>query len=141
MNEILREYSFRSVLLSNGTLITRETARKLLVHEVQLSLDGMKEGHESIRGEGTFKKTLQAIDNLQEGNIRVSVATMIHRGNLKEFEALATLIQSRKIEEWNIDQPCLDGRLKEEPGIVGSTVGSGQVPSIRIRRGIAHFWK
>ena len=74
MNEVLREYSFRSVLLSNGTLITRETARKLLVHEAQLSLDGMKEGHESIRGEGTFKKTLQAIDNLQEDNIWVSVA-------------------------------------------------------------------
>jgi len=126
MNEVLREYSFRSVLLSNGTLITRETARKLLVHEAQLSLDGMKEGHESIRGEGTFKKTLQAIDNLQEGNIRVSVATMIHRGNLKEFEALATLIQSRKIEEWNIDQPCLDGRLRQNEGLLVPPAEAGR---------------
>jgi sulfatase maturation enzyme AslB (radical SAM superfamily) len=84
INEILREYPFRSILLSNGILITKETSKKLRVHEVQISLDGTKEGHESIRGEGTFEKTLQAIDNLRKANIPVSIATMIHRRNLKD---------------------------------------------------------
>ncbi len=113
INEVLRDYAFRSVLLSNGTLITKETAKKLRVHEVQVSLDGMKEGHESIRGEETFEKALQAIENLQEANIRVSIATMIHRGNIKEFDALAALIQSKNIGEWNVDLPCIEGRFKE----------------------------
>jgi len=113
INEILREYPFRSILLSNGTLITKEIANKLRVHEVQVSLDGMKEGHESIRGEGTFEKALQAIENLQEANIRVSVATMIHRKNLKEFDKLASLIQSKNIREWNVDIPCIAGRMEE----------------------------
>jgi radical SAM protein with 4Fe4S-binding SPASM domain len=113
INEILREYPFRSILLSNGTLITKETAKTLRVHEVQVSLDGMKEGHESIRGKGTFKKTLQAIDNLQGANIRVSIATMIHRENLKEFDRLASLIQSKNIGEWNVDLPCIAGRMEE----------------------------
>ena len=113
MNEILREYPFRSVLLSNGTLITKEVAKRLCIHEAQVSLDGMKEGHESIRGEGTFEKTLEAIDNLQEANIRVSIATMIHRRNLKEFDGLSSLIQSKNIQEWNVDVPCIAGRLLE----------------------------
>jgi len=113
INDILRDYSFRSVLLSNGTLIDREIVRRLRVHEVQVSLDGMKEGHESLRGEGTFEKTLQAIDNLQEANIRVSVATMIHRRNLKEFDGLASLVQSKNIGEWNVDIPCIVGRMEE----------------------------
>ena len=113
MNEILRDYAFRSILLSNGTLITREVAQRLRVHEVQVSLDGMKEGHESIRGEGTFEKVLQAIENLQETNIRVSVATMIHRKNLEEFDKLASLIQSKNIGEWNVDVPCIAGRMGE----------------------------
>jgi len=65
VNDILRNYDFRSVLLSNGTLITKEVARRLRVHEVQISLDGMKEGHESLRGRETFEKALQAIDHLQ----------------------------------------------------------------------------
>jgi radical SAM protein with 4Fe4S-binding SPASM domain len=116
INEILREYPFRSILLSNGTLITEETAKKLRVHEVQVSLDGMKEGHESIRGEGTFEKTLQAIDHLQEANIRVSVATMIHRRNLKDFDKLASLIQSKSIGEWNVDIPCIAGRMEKNKG-------------------------
>ena len=118
INEMLRDYLFRSVLLSNGTLITKETARKLRVHEVQISLDGTREGHDSIRGEGTFEKAIRAIDELQEVNIELSVATMIHRRNLKEFDALATLIQSKGIKEWNIDQPCLDGRLKNNQALL-----------------------
>jgi len=113
MNEILRDYAFRSILLSNGTLIDREIANRLRVHEVQVSLDGMKEGHESIRGEGTFEKALQAIENLQEANIRVSVATMVHRRNLKEFDELASLVQSKNIGEWNVDVPCIVGRMED----------------------------
>ena len=117
LNEMLRDYSFRSVLLSNGVLMTRDMTRKLRVHEVQISLDGMKEGHESLRGEGTFEKCLSAIDHLQEENIRVSVATMIHRKNLGEFDSLAHLHESKHIEEWNVDVPCMEGRFKENPNL------------------------
>jgi radical SAM protein with 4Fe4S-binding SPASM domain len=73
----------------------------------------MREGHESLRGKGTFKKALQAIGHLQEANIRVSIATMIHKRNLKEFDELASLIQSKNIEEWNVDIPCIAGRMEE----------------------------
>jgi radical SAM protein with 4Fe4S-binding SPASM domain len=111
INEVLRDYAFRSVLLSNGVLITRDIARRLRVHEVQVSLDGMKEGHEAIRGEGAFTKTLSAIDHLQEAGISVSIATMIHRENLTEFDSLASLMQSKKISEWNVDLPSNAGRM------------------------------
>ncbi len=113
INEILRDYAFRSILLSNGTLISREVAQRLRIHEVQVSLDGMKEGHESIRGEGTFEKVLKAIDILQEANMRVSVATMIHRNNMKEFDKLASLIQSKNLVEWNVDVPSIAGRMEK----------------------------
>jgi radical SAM protein with 4Fe4S-binding SPASM domain len=131
VNEVLRDYAFRSVLLSNGTLISKEVAQKLRAHEVQISLDGMKEGHESLRGKGTFEKTIMAIDHLQEANIRVSVATMIHRRNLSEFDQLASLLQSKNIEEWNVDVPCVEGRLKENrdfqvsPSEAGRFLGYG----------------
>jgi radical SAM protein with 4Fe4S-binding SPASM domain len=94
-------------------LISKEAAKKLHVHEVQVSLDGMKEGHESLRGEGTFERTLQAIDHLQEANIRVSIATMVHQKNLNDFDRLASLIESKNIGEWNVDIPCIVGRLGE----------------------------
>lgn len=112
INDLLQKYDFRTILLSNGTLVTQEVAKRLCVHEVQISLDGMEEGHESLRGRATFEKTLMAIDHLQEANIRVSVATMIHRKNLSEFDQIASLLQSKNIDEWNVDIPCLEGRLK-----------------------------
>jgi MoaA/NifB/PqqE/SkfB family radical SAM enzyme len=113
MNERLPDFAFRSVLLSNGTLITPETARRLHVHEVQVSLDGMEEGHESIRGRGTFEKALRAIGSLQEAGTRVSVATMIHRTNLEEFDRLRDFLESRQIKEWNVDVPCIEGKFRE----------------------------
>ena len=141
MNEILRDYDFRSVLLSNGVLITREVAKRLRVHEVQISLDGMRAGHELIRGEGTFEKALQAIDHLQEVHIRVSIATMIHRGNVKEFEAMDTLIRSRNIEEWNIDQPCLEGRLKENRRLFVPPSEAGRLLQYGFGGGLHHSGK
>jgi radical SAM protein with 4Fe4S-binding SPASM domain len=111
INEVLRAYTFRSVLLTNGVLITQDIAKRLCVHEVQVSLDGMQEGHEAMRGVGTFKKTLSAIDHLQDAGIPVSIATMIHRANLTEFDSLATLVQSKNINEWNVDLPSVVGRM------------------------------
>ena len=113
VNDILKDYAFRSVLLSNGTRITKEVAKRLFVHEVQISLDGMREGHDSLRGKGTFKKAVKAIDHLQEANIQVSVATMVHQRNLNEFDSLASLLESKGIREWNVDVPCREGRLEK----------------------------
>ena len=113
VNDILKDYAFRSVLLSNGTRITKEVAKRLCVREVQISLDGMREGHDSLRGKGTFKKAVKAIDHLQEANIQVSVATMVHQKNLNEFDPLASLLESKGIREWNVDVPCREGRLKK----------------------------
>ena len=127
INDLLTNYDFRSVLLSNGTLITKSVAKKLRVHEAQVSLDGMKEGHESLRGKGTFRKALTAIDDLHEAGIQVSVATMIHKDNLKEFDSLAGLLQSKEIREWNVDVPCIEGRLKENENLCPSPAEAGPV--------------
>jgi sulfatase maturation enzyme AslB (radical SAM superfamily) len=56
INDILRNHAFRSVLLSNGTLITEEVAKRLRVHEVQISLDGMEEGHDPYEEKAHSKK-------------------------------------------------------------------------------------
>jgi radical SAM protein with 4Fe4S-binding SPASM domain len=125
INEVLGGYAFRSVLLSNGVLITRDMAKRLCVHEVQVSLDGMQEGHEAIRGRGTYNKTLSAIDCLQEAGIQVSIATMIHQANLTEFDSLAALMQAKKIKEWNVDLPSIAGRMEENRDLWVSPAEAG----------------
>ena len=113
LNERLPEFELRLVLLSNGLLLTDKVIGQLKVDEVQLSLDGMETGHELIRGKGTWKKTVERLEALQAAGLEVSVATMIHRGNLEELEKMQNWLQKLGIREWNLDIPCISGRLSQ----------------------------
>lgn len=111
INDIIGEYAIRTIMLSNGTLITEDIARRLNVNEVQISLDGWEDSHEVIRGAGTFQKTISAIEKLKNSGITVSIATMIHSENLDDFEILKTFMEDFQIREWNVETPCLSGNL------------------------------
>lgn len=50
--------------------------------------------------------------------VPISIATMVHRHNLKEFDALAKWIEELDVIEWNIDVPCVAGRLLENPDLL-----------------------
>lgn len=113
INRAISRFGFRSVLLTNGTLIDRQTAERLQVHEVQVSLDGIGESHDILRGRGSFDKALSAIKELRRLGKDVSVATMIHAGNLQDFPRLEELVKELGVKEWNVDVPCVAGRLAE----------------------------
>jgi radical SAM protein with 4Fe4S-binding SPASM domain len=111
LNDALPDFGLRSVLLTNGTLINRTTARNLKVHEIQVSLDGIGDSHEFIRGKRSYTRALRAISELRNLGKDVSVATMVHARNIDEFTALSELVKTMGIKEWNIDVPCAAGRL------------------------------
>ncbi len=108
--QLLSSYPVRIELLSNGTLITRDVARRLAkyVHAVQISLDGMKQGHDMLRGRGCFEKTVKGIRNASLF-LDVSIATMVHAGNLNEFEEMKRFVDSLGAREWSLDVPSLAG--------------------------------
>lgn len=81
----------RRILITNGTLITENNAAWLEVEEVQFSVDGWKQGHEMIRGPGSFELTLRGIDAVHSAGIPISIATMIHRGSLDEFRTITSI--------------------------------------------------
>jgi radical SAM protein with 4Fe4S-binding SPASM domain len=99
------ELPIRRVLITNGTLIHDQNVKQLNVDEVQISLDGWEHSHEIIRGIGSFGKTMRA------AGIAVSIATMIHRGNLDEFDRMAAFVREIDAVSWGIDLPCAAGRF------------------------------
>jgi len=116
LNDALPVYAVRKVLLTNGTLITEENYPDWChFDEIQFSLDGLKEGHDTIRGPGTFEQTIRGIEAARRNKMPVSIATMVHRHNVKEFDALSEWIEELGVVEWNIDVPCATGRLVENP--------------------------
>jgi len=113
INGLLPQFGFRSILMTNGTLVDRQTAEKLNVHEVQISLDGLEHSHDIVRGRGTYKKAINAIKELRRQGKDVSVATMVHAYNLNDFPKLKKLFAEMGIKEWNVDVPSIAGKMAE----------------------------
>jgi radical SAM protein with 4Fe4S-binding SPASM domain len=131
LNERLPEFALRFVLFSNGLLLTPTVMRGLNVHEVQISIDGMREGHEALRGEGTYDRTIAVVRGALDAGIAVSVSTMVHSRNLGEFEGMEQLFRSMGIREWTVDAPCATGALARNgevtlpPEVAGPYLGYG----------------
>lgn len=113
IDDYLAGKDLRVILMTNGTLLDERVIARLCVEEVQVSLDGMKQAHEQIRGPGTFDRTLEALRLLREAGIDASVATMIHSGNLNDFEVMAELMQELEVREWSVDLPSPSGRMND----------------------------
>ena len=101
----LAEYAvkkgMRAVISTNGTLITRETARRLKdvgLSYVGISLDGMQKINDRFRGvNGAFNKALDGIRNCQEAGIKVGLRFTINKMNQDEAPQLFDLMYDMKI--------------------------------------------
>ena len=75
-------------ILTNGTLITEEIAKRLKNYNpyyVQVSLEGGKKTNDYIRGKGTYKKIAEGIKNLRNADIFTSISFTATNLNYKEF--------------------------------------------------------
>lgn len=117
INALMDVKGIRRVLLTNGTALTEKTVSSLHFDEVQISLDGLKPGHELVRGKGSFERAVNGARLVRESGLELSLATMVHRGNLEEFAELEELTARLGAREWGIDAPCLMGRLGENPAL------------------------
>lgn len=110
--EILRSHELRVVVLSNGTLIDDAAAKQLAgcVDEVQVSIDGIH-SHDRLRGKGSYERSMRGISCLIRAGIRVSIATMIHKSNVREFQEMEKLFSDMDIISWSVDVPCITGTL------------------------------
>jgi len=108
-------------ILSNGTIITASLAQSLSkfkkLKEVQISLDGARrETHDSIRGKGSFNKTLKGINSLLEQGIAVTVMFTLWKENMHEVPALVDLAIAKKISAFTVERlvPCGNGQQLQE---------------------------
>ncbi len=113
INSLLPEYNFRKILFTNGLLLTEKLLKWLNADEIQFSVDGMEHGHEAIRGKGTYGIVIRTIREAIDIGTTVSIATMIHRENLVEFDEMDRLFRKIGVKDWTVDAPCISGNLKD----------------------------
>lgn len=117
VNETLLERGFRTVLLSNGTLL-EDVASRLRVHEVQVSLDGLEEAHDRLRGPGTFARALRGVRAAASAGLDVSVATTVNAINRDDLAHLDVLVRGLGARAWHIDAPSVCGSLASRRELV-----------------------
>jgi radical SAM protein with 4Fe4S-binding SPASM domain len=118
---------YEEVLInSNGTFFTEEYAQRLggygrRVH-ISVSLDGPREMHDKVRGEGRFQQTAEGVDRLLAAGVRVTIMSVV---TPLVLEVLPSFVYDL---------------YQHHPGIVGVTffpVGVGpegtQKPGVKLR--------
>jgi len=96
-----RALGVRSVLSTNGTLITPETARRLKGLElsyVGVSLDGLEKTHDRFRGvPGAFEQAMAGLRNCREAGIKVGLRFTINRRNAGDIPGILRLLEEEDI--------------------------------------------
>lgn len=67
---------------TNGTLVTKSVAEKLKsagLNKAVVSIDGTEKAHDSIRGKGNYKRTIEGIENLESKGINVRINAVVLR--------------------------------------------------------------
>lgn len=117
-SDFLRDRQIRRVLLTNGLNLREMDTGWLNFDEIQVSVDGLEEAHDKLRGKGTFKKAIEGIILARKHAIDVSVATMVTSCNLNDFKKMSELFHKYGVRSWGIDFPCVSGYLKENNSLI-----------------------
>jgi radical SAM protein with 4Fe4S-binding SPASM domain len=101
--EALRGRAFDVFLLTNGTLVTRERAEALAslgVKAVQVSVEGPREVHDSIRGRGSFNAAMRGVRRLLEAGLTVTLNVTLSALNARsmgDIIALALTVGAQRV--------------------------------------------
>lgn len=115
--------NYRWAILSNGSLINRENVKILRLFRIsgyQVSLEGLEENNDKIRGESNFKKALEAIKILVREGINTIVSLTITKENLDDIIPLANLLSKigvkifwvRRLVPWGKGIQLIDSLLE-----------------------------
>jgi radical SAM protein with 4Fe4S-binding SPASM domain len=92
----------RPTLSTNGTLITRETAKKIKeagFTYVGISLDGIEETNDRFRGEkGAFKRAMNGFRNCLQAEQRVGLRMTLTKQNYKDLHTIFDFIEQEGIQ-------------------------------------------
>ena len=104
----------RCVLSTNGTLITPEVADKIAESGftyVGVSLDGIGEAHDKIRGKkGAFEEALRGLRLCRDRGVRVGLRYTVHHKNLDQLPDIFDLLETEGIDRCCVYHLAYAGR-------------------------------
>ena len=104
----------RTVLSTNGTLITPDVAGRIRdagFSYVGVSIDGLEEAHDRIRGKkGAFRQALAGVRYSRDAGIRTGLRLTVHALNVRELPAIFDLLENEGIDRLCVYHLAYAGR-------------------------------
>ena len=115
--EYAKKLGMRVVISTNGTLITKEVAKKIKeigVSYVGISIDGLGATHNEFRNSSNaFELAVRGIENCLEYNIKVGLRFTITKKNQKEIPKIFDFVAEKKIPRICFYHLVYSGKGKE----------------------------
>ena len=116
--DLLEQNKVSFGILANGTATTEDMikclARYSCLSFVQASIDGTKQTHDSIRGKGSWKKTMETFRLLRKNGIQTMAAFTCHKRNYKELRAVINDVRKHGIDRFWCDRLIPIGNNRED---------------------------
>jgi radical SAM protein with 4Fe4S-binding SPASM domain len=106
LSAFLGEQGIRYRVFTNGLRMTEQIASALKENdafEVQVSLDGMRENHDTFRGtEGAFDKGIRALEICRDAGLRTAVRTTVTANNSDDMLRLLDTVSQLDISTFRV---------------------------------------
>lgn len=118
----VRRHGMDCTMTTGGRAITPERAKAAKaagLMSVSISLDGLEESHDRLRGvNGSFKAALASMHNLREAGIPVSVNTQINKLTYRHLPELLELMIENRVHAWQLQMTVPMGRAADDPDVM-----------------------
>ena len=112
----VRRYNRPFVILGNPETLTRENVellRSFGMLQFQLSLDGLENTHDWVRGKGSFARTIEAIELLSQMGVPVAIMFTVYPYNVKELLPVMELVAIKNVRSFAFDIGTYIGSAKQ----------------------------
>ncbi|GMV41290.1 MAG: radical SAM/SPASM domain-containing protein [Myxococcales bacterium] len=119
----LQRLGFRYGMVSNGQLLDATMAQDLVrsgIRSISLSLDGVPEVNDALRGRGAAAKVVAAVGHLRDANYRgkLEIISTITRPALARLDEMRRFVASLRVPLWRVAPVMPIGRAAENPELV-----------------------
>jgi radical SAM protein with 4Fe4S-binding SPASM domain len=118
----IRKCGMQCTMTTGGRGLTRERARlakEAGVQSVSVSVDGLRESHDLLRGvEGSFDAAMAALGALRDAGVPVAANSQINRVNVDEIPALFDRLVEERIHGWQCQLTTAMGRAADEEDLL-----------------------
>jgi AdoMet-dependent heme synthase len=128
--DVMGDHGFDLYLLTNGILIDRFKAEKMAalgVKGVQVSLEGPEEIHDKIRGQGSFRSSLEGLRHLVAADIPVTLNLTLSRLNADFIDRMVELAKAAGVRRLGFSRLVPSGKGL---GLLPEMLGGEEVEAI-----------